>query len=63
MKPVIKDNGNNVMTTPLCGNCGKTLHYLEYIEQGVPCYDPKVIVENFCPQCGYEVEGYKKEEE
>lgn len=62
MKPVIRDNGKNIMTTPLCGNCGKVLHYYHYVDkQGVPCYDPRVIVENFCPECGYEVEGYKKE--
>lgn len=62
MKPTIKDNGNNVMSTPMCGKCGKVLHYYHYNnERGVPCYNPKVIVENFCPNCGEEVEGYKEE--
>lgn len=61
MKPTIKDNGNNVMSTPMCGRCGKVLHYYHYNnERGVPCYDPRVIVENFCPNCGEEVEGYRR---
>lgn len=63
MKPVIKDNGKSIISTPMCGKCGKTLHYYEYKdERGIPCINPRVIVENFCSNCGEKVEGYSKME-
>ena len=62
MKPIIKDNGKNISSTPMCGKCGHKLHYHHYTnEHGVPCCNPKVIVENFCPNCGEKVDGYKEE--
>lgn len=62
MKPIIKDNGSNILSTPMCGKCGNVLHYYMYNnEHGVPCCNTSVIVENFCPNCGEEVEGYKEE--
>ena len=63
MKPVIRDNGHNVMSTALCAKCGKELPYKHWTnERGVSCYTPKVIVWNFCPMCGEEIEGYKEEQ-
>lgn len=64
MRPTIKDNGKNIMSTALCSKCGKELPYKYYKnEHGVPCCDPKVITWNFCPMCGEEIEGYKEVEE
>lgn len=61
MKPVIKDNGNNVIPTALCANCGHKLPFKEYTnERGVACCDTSVIVWNFCPICGEKIEGYEE---
>ena len=62
MKPVIKDNGKNIISTPLCGNCGEKLSYKHYRdERGVPCVDTNVIIQNYCSNCGEIVEGYKED--
>lgn len=62
MKPIIKDNGKHVIPTPMCGKCGCRLHFYHYInDYNVPCYNPRIITENFCPNCGEIVEHEEEE--
>lgn len=62
MRPIIRDRGKNIQPVPLCGKCKSPLSFRHFInDEGVLCYDPSVIFENFCPNCGEEVEGYKEE--
>lgn len=62
MKPIIKHFREGIATVAMCGKCGKVLTYKHYRnDRGVSCYNPDVIMENFCSNCGEPVEGYKEE--
>ena len=60
--PKLKDQGSHVIPLAQCGKCGQRLHYKQWSdERNVPCINTRIIVENFCPNCGEPVDGYKEE--
>ena len=61
MKPKIIEQGANVVPKVQCAKCGQRLHFKEWNEKSIPYINTKVIIENYCPNCGEIVDGYKED--